>query len=259
MLFRSEYLSTTASRELAAVTQRDTPAFRRMQEDLLIQIGLGKFFAAKLRSAIHYAVFEKTDSAAAGQRAVMHYQDARDAWVKMATRAKAVYKPDIAYGSVPGRRGHWMDRIPTIDKDLAVMREKAKSATTGKEGIGELLAILDGKPQRSAIGCTHTAPSSFTPGNSLALTMQLHDPSGETIAIQLFYRHVNQAERWQSAAMERKGSSYIASIPGAYTDLPYPLQYYFELKSAPDRAWLHPGFPPDLAGQPYYVVRESRD
>jgi hypothetical protein len=43
--------------------------------------------------------------------------------------------------------------------------------------------------------------------------------------------------------MDRKGAAYFAAIPGAYTDLPYPLQYYFELKSAPDRA-----------GQPYYVV-----
>jgi hypothetical protein len=70
----------------------------------------------------------------------------------------------------------------------------------------------------------------------------------------LYYRHVNQAERWQSAVMDRKEVSYQAIIPGKYTDSPYPLQYYFELKSSPDRAWLYPGFPPDLAGQPYYIV-----
>ena len=55
--------------------------------------------------------------------------------------------------------------------------------------------------------------------------------------------------------MDRKGQNYAAGIPGAYTDSPYPLQYYFELKSAEDRAWLHPGFPADLAGPPYYVIR----
>jgi hypothetical protein len=61
-------------------------------------------------------------------------------------------------------------------------------------------------------------------------------------------------ERWQSDIMDRKSQVYIATIPGAYTDSPYPLLYYFELKSSPDRAWLYPGFPPDLAGQPYYVI-----
>jgi len=57
--------------------------------------------------------------------------------------------------------------------------------------------------------------------------------------------------------MDRKELAYVAAIPSAYTDSPYPLQYYFELKSAPDRAWLHPGFPADLAGQPYYVIRRG--
>ena len=72
---------------------------------------------------------------------------------------------------------------------------------------------------------------------------------------QLHYRHVNQAERWQSVAMDRKRQSYAAAIPSAYTGSPYPLQYYFELKQSAARAWLHPGFPPDLAGQPYFVIR----
>jgi hypothetical protein len=74
-------------------------------------------------------------------------------------------------------------------------------------------------------------------------------------SVRLHYRHVNHAERWQSTLMDRKGLAYVAAIPSGYTDSPYPLQYYFELKSAPDRAWLHPGFPADLAGQPYYVIR----
>jgi hypothetical protein len=46
-----------------------------------------------------------------------------------------------------------------------------------------------------------------------------------------------------------------ASIPAAYTDSPFPLQYYFEFHAAPDKAFLHPGFAPDLANQPYFVLR----
>jgi hypothetical protein len=66
---------------------------------------------------------------------------------------------------------------------------------------------------------------------------------------------VNQAERWQSAMLDRASAGYVGTIPADYTDSPYPLQYYFELKSAPDQAWLYPGLPPDLAGQPYFVLR----
>jgi hypothetical protein len=49
---------------------------------------------------------------------------------------------------------------------------------------------------------------------------------------------------------------YRASIPAAYTDSPYPLQYYFELRTGPGTAWLYPGLGTNLAAQPYFVVRE---
>jgi hypothetical protein len=97
----------------------------------------------------------------------------------------------------------------------------------------------------------HTPPAKFRRSDSLPVAL-----AGPAVASAVLrYRHVNQAERWQSATMDRTGSTYVAAIPAGYTDTPYPLQYYFELKSAPDKAWLHPGFAPDLANQPYYVVR----
>jgi len=68
---------------------------------------------------------------------------------------------------------------------------------------------------------------------------------------------VNQAERWQSAAMQSGGRVWRASIPSEYTQSPYPLQYYFELKEAPESALLYPGFGNELTGQPYFVVRRG--
>jgi hypothetical protein len=73
----------------------------------------------------------------------------------------------------------------------------------------------------------------------------------------LYYRHVNQAERFESAAMEQRAGGYQASIPGAYTDSVFPLEYYFEVKQSPEKAWLYPGFAPDLSNQPYFVVRRG--
>jgi hypothetical protein len=97
----------------------------------------------------------------------------------------------------------------------------------------------------------HRAPERFR--RKEALTLEIAGP--ELASARLYFRHVNQAERWQAGVMDRKGGSYVAAIPGAYTDSAYPLQYYFELKSTEGRAWVYPGFPADLAGAPYYVVR----
>ena len=39
----------------------------------------------------------------------------------MGTRAKTVYASDISYGLSPMRRGHWADRLPAIDADMATL------------------------------------------------------------------------------------------------------------------------------------------
>jgi hypothetical protein len=73
----------------------------------------------------------------------------------------------------------------------------------------------------------------------------------------MHYRHVNQAESYETAPMVRDGNALTAEIPGRYSDSPYPLQYYFELRRDAGAAWLYPGFAADLSNQPYFVVRQA--
>jgi hypothetical protein len=77
------------------------------------------------------------------------------------------------------------------------------------------------------------------------------------VSVRLYYRHVNQAERWESVEMRAQDGRHVATLAGSYTDSNYPLQYYFELKQGPDIASLYPGFAADLTNQPYFVVRRN--
>jgi hypothetical protein len=77
---------------------------------------------------------------------------------------------------------------------------------------------------------------------------------GKSSSARLYYRHVNQAERYVSTDMQARGNIFRATIPDDYTNSPFPLQYYFELRESPAKAWLYPGFSPDLTGQPYFVL-----
>jgi hypothetical protein len=224
---------------------------RRAGIDVAIQSGLGVFFAAKFRAGVLYSIFERTGDRTALDRALTHYRKARAAWAALAEKAKGVYVPDITVGELPWLRGHWLDRLPAIDADIALLEKRLASArTTDDPRVKAIIAEVTSRPQRPSAAMSHRPPERFRRKQSLALEL-----TGPALAsAHLHYRHVNQAGRWQSAIMERKGAAYASAIPAAYTDSPYPLQYYFELKSAPDRAWLYPGFPPDLAGQPYYVI-----
>ncbi len=105
-------------------------------------------------------------------------------------------------------------------------------------------------PPRPALAAKHIAPASFHPGSELALAITT--PPTVTEAI-LWYRHVNHGERWLSTPMQRAAATHAAAIPAAYTQSPYPLQYYFELHTA-TAATLHPAFNPTLSNQPYYAI-----
>jgi hypothetical protein len=229
---------------------------RRVDIDVAIQAGLGWFFAAKFRAGVLYAIHERTGDRAALDEALKFYRAARAAWAGLAERAKGVYDADITVGELPWLRGHWLDRLPAMDADIARLEKRIDAAKpTGdpkvKAAIAAAIVEATGRPERPSAAMRHRAPGRFQRLQPLALEL-----TSPVVALaRVYYRHVNQAERWESAAMDRKGPAYIAAIPGPYTDSPYPLQYYFELKSAADRAWLYPGFPPDLAGQPYYVAR----
>jgi len=245
-----EQLTASAKASLAvAVAKSPKPSadLRRLEEDVRIMIGLGEFFAAKFRSALLWQVFDKTRDARAGTAAIARYEAARAAWAAMADRAGIVYRADIAYGRTPFRRGHWKDRLPAIDADIAAM--KAAVAKGGSGNAALLIAAVTARPARPQMAVIHTAPERFHPGADLTISAKA---AADVKAI-LHYRHVDQAERWTQVAMTAKGGSFEAVIPAAYTTSPYPLQYYFEFQRG-TKAWSHPAFNASLSNAPYYVV-----
>ncbi len=260
-----EDFTAASSQALASARVRTpsrfSPKFRRMEEDVLIQNALGRFFAAKLRSGVLFEIYQQTDNPEAGKLALGEYNKAREAWAMMSDRANRVYRANITYGDVPIRSGNWSDRLPDIDKDISAMRDKLKGtsgANSNGPNVEQAIHAASGRPHRQAVPCSHNPPQAFHPGEPLPLSLVLTGGTAHAVPflvkVNLHYRHVNQAERWRSMEMERSGPGYISSIPGKYTDSPYPLQYYFELQRRTNSAWLYPAFNSTLSNQPYYAI-----
>ena len=134
---------------------------------------------------------------------------------------------------------------------VAARLEQANSAAPSP-AIQAAIAEALGRPVRAEIACTHAVPSRFRQGQALELEIA---PAKTLAGVRLFYRHVTQAERYESVAMTAAGSHWRATVPAAYTAGTYPIEYYFELRESPAQATLHPGFGPGRANQPYFVVR----
>lgn len=221
----------------------------RLAIDCEIQALLGRFFAAKLRAGVAMALFEQTHEAEALKTCIGHYQKARGVWVKIITRAHGVYADDLAISDRFTERGAWAARLADIDTDIAALQAMLPTATAGAApGLAAIAAVR----ARDPLAVTHTAPAAFTRGTAVDLVAAVRE--GLTKAT-LWYRHVNAAERWVAADMASTADGWRAAIPAPYTDSPYPLQYYFEFRAAPERAWIWPGFDAKLLGQPYVVVR----
>ena len=237
------WLDDLADKATANLAKGGAP--RLWAVDIEIQAGIGRFFAAKFRSAIHWAGFEQRGDRPSLEAAIEQYKAAREAWAKLASVAK-VYRPDVSYGYEYQLRGHWLDRLPAIDEDIARMEQRLAGATPGPG------KIATSAPRRleSQWKCGHKPPAPFAPGKPIDVALSVADERPQSAVLR--YRRVNQVERFAAIDMTPSASGFSAQIPAAYTRSPFPVQYYFEL----ERLGMFPGIGSNLSGQPYFVVRQ---
>lgn len=257
-----EDMADSAAKHLAdaerRVTARHSTEFRRITIDLSIQIGLGQFFAGKFRAGVLYAIFQQSGDSTALKQAIAVYRRARIAWLNLAQTARDVYSADITYGPEKYLRGNWLDRLTGIDQDIAAMERQTASVDEGLDRELVRQAVHDslGRPATPANRWHHEPATKFRPGTALPLELRAKEVTApaDKASARLHYRLVNQAEEYQVAEMQERGGSYHAEIPGAYTQPPYALQYFFEIHNNPNQAFLFPGFDPNIPAQPYFLV-----
>lgn len=269
----ARWLETLAGAADASMAQAQSkaghsasPPFRRLVIDALVQSAFGRFFAQKLRAGMAHALYERLGDRAALEQALNHYRAAHDTWRKIVNAIKGVYRDDLTFGREPYLRGHWADRLPAIEKDLAEMEKlwketPASTATAVGEKRPAAAALLAAALASAATPaarprCEHLPPASFRRGQPVVIEMSIESGHSVTLA-RLHYRHVNQAEDQRIVELAAQGNRFRQTIPGEYTDSAYPLMYFFELHDRNGQAWLAPGLTAELSNQPYFVVRQA--
>jgi hypothetical protein len=247
-------LAEGALGDLARAGAQVPPERLRAAIDVAILAGLGRFFAAKLQGAVLYEIHQRTGDRRALSEALNACRGARAAWAELVERAKGVYQADLSASDRFSERGQWADRLSGIEDDIRGLVLRLGAATPSRDP--RVAAAVDDALRDSRRGpapCTHTPPAGFRPSADVPLALAITGGRQPTSA-RLWYRRVNQAEPWRSVEMAVQGDAWGASIPGAYAEAVYPLQYYFEVTIGGE-AVLHPGFAPDVLNQPYFVLR----
>jgi hypothetical protein len=232
-----------------------TSEYKQWLVDITIQNSVGKFFAAKFRAGVLYAIYTRTGDPAALDQAVKAYRLARAAMQGAADAANGVYREDLTFGYVPQLRGAWRDRLPAIDADITAMENAKITAPPGAASATAAISAALAIPGRANIVVKHTPVARFRSGVPIVIEAAL--PADTKGKLRLLYRRVNQAEKWESADMESNASGFHAAIPADYAESPFPLQYYFEVRLSSGEATLYPGLARDYSAQPYFVIRKS--
>ncbi len=232
---------------------------RRWVIDIGVQAAIGRFFANKLRAGVLYEIHRSAGSLDRLRDALNAYGAARAAWDDAAAVAEGVYVDDLTFGPEPRLRGNWSDRLASIDEDIADMSAELASIAPSDEADIEAQNVIEDVETPSSIpGVRHRPPPSFHPGEEIPIELEIVDRSREWTGVRLKYRHLDQSERYAVLEMQPLTGRYVGTVPGRYTDSPYPLLYLFELTDARGRTCLYPGLGPDLSDQPYFVLRAAR-
>ena len=243
-----EGFTSEADEHLAALRSASDPdaQFRRTLIDLEVLSCLGRFFAAKFRSATQYGVYQQCGSREALESALEENVKARDAYAAILGQVEGVYQDDLKFGDGDSEHGHWADRLPALEQDVRAMEGELAAQSKDAE------VPAPSHPRRpESSGITHAPPAAFRRGEDLSITVDAQDSAVRGVT--LHYRHVNQAQHYQTVPMQRSGSRLEAAIPASYTGSSYPLMYFFEVDLGEARS-LHPRFNDTLSNQPYHVV-----
>jgi hypothetical protein len=257
-----EEIAANVRLDLARVGRAATPDEERLTIDITLQAGLAEFFAARFRSGVLAVIAERTRSADAMHASVDLYRRARETWATLSEIGGRAYAAGLSASDKVSNRGAWADRLPAIDADIGRMWAHFGAASgprrSGRIADPRLREIIAGALtplRRRPPTLAHTPAPAFEPGAPVPVRIRIGTQPG---VARLWYRHVNQAERFRSVDMTAERGEYAADIPGEYTNSPFPLQYYIEFLDAQAPGWFYPGLNRTNPGLPYVIVRRGR-
>ena len=227
--------------------KKGEPKFKRLEIDLQILIGLGKFFSYKIKSSCYWELFRKTKKYSIGLASIKFYQKSFSEWKTISDVSKNYYLPDLTYGPQTWLRGRWDDRLPAIKEDIEIMKKKFKNTKFCNINNQNYEKILRQKLTQKFV-IKHK-----TKITKKGLSISIHNfKISKNLKLYLNYREINQSKNWLRKKIKIEENSIFTTLSNKLLQSKYPIQYYFELVNNNFSSFC-PGFVKNLSNQPYYT------
>ena len=238
---------TNLVKAIKKITNKNDPEFLRLEIDIKILIGIGKFFSYKIKSACYWELYIKEKKFNLGYQSLQFYKKSYSAWSKIAKISKKFYLEDLTYGPQSWLRGRWDDRLPAIKDDIIKMTNILnRNFIKSKKQIN--IFELSRWNNNQSFHIDHTIEKKSD--RSVDITIN----NLNKINVELFfnYRQVNQSKKWQRNKINALKNRFTVKKFNNFLKQNYPIQYYFELVEKKYSCFC-PGINKDLSNQPYYV------
>ena len=238
---------TNLVKAIKKITNKNDPEFLRLEIDINILIGIGKFFSYKIKSACYWELYIKEKKFNLGYQSLQFYKKSYSAWSKIAKISKKFYLEDLTYGPQSWLRGRWDDRLPAIKDDIIKMTNILnRNFIKSKKQIN--IFELSRWNNNQSFHIDHTIEKKSD--RSVNITIN----NLNKINVELFfnYRQVNQSKKWQRNKINALKNRFTLKKFNNFLKQNYPIQYYFELVEKKYSCFC-PGINKDLSNQPYYV------
>ena len=238
---------TNLVKAIKKITNKNDPEFLRLEIDIKILIGIGKFFSYKIKSACYWELYIKEKKFNLGYQSLQFYKKSYSAWSKIAKISKKFYLEDLTYGPQSWLRGRWDDRLPAIKDDIIKMTNILnRNFIKSKKQIN--IFELSRWNNNQSFHIDHTIEKKSD--RSVDITIN----NLNKINVELFfnYRQVNQSKKWQRNKINALKNRFTLKKFNNFLKQNYPIQYYFELVEKKYSCFC-PGINKDLSNQPYYV------
>ena len=221
--------------------------FKRLEIDIQILVGLGKFFSNKIKSACYWELFLKEKDYKLGLTALKLYKICYVDWSILSNISKKHYLADLTYGPQRWLRGRWDDRLPAIKEDIDLMQKKINNFKLKKIKKQIHINFLKTKNNQKFF----IRHKTFKNNKGLLLLIDKLNLS-KNLNLYLNYRQVNQTKKWLRKQININLKSISTIIPNKLLKSEYPIQYYFELINKNYSSFC-PGLDKNLSNQPYYT------
>ena len=233
-----EGFADTLEKECASLDLADTNANKLIINDFMMLAQMARYHSSKTQAALYLSMYNAKGDASYAKSSLNIMAQAKEYWQKLCDLG-AVYADDLCFQLGTSQhnclRGHWRDRMPEIERDIAQLEKLCVGASEVKE------TLFEAKKTQKNAKTKLIYPKTCKAGQKVVVKLETEEDINGTVT--LHYRHQNLLEgAFKETAMQKDGAAYIAEIPKEYVTQEFDLLVFASISVGEGITEIVPGF-----------------